>query len=43
MNKHVFCALINALIKVGLHNTQYVSVEEQLAIFMYLAVTGLPQ
>ena len=43
MNKHVFRALLRELIKYGLHDTRYVSAEEQLAIFLYLAVTGLPQ
>jgi hypothetical protein len=43
MNKHVFQVLLNELIKHGLHDTRHVSAEEQLAIFLYLAVTGLPQ
>ena len=43
MNKHVFQALLHELIRRGLHDTRHVSAEEQLAIFLYLAVTGLPQ
>jgi hypothetical protein len=43
MNKHVFWALLKELIKIGLHNTHYVTAEEQLAIFLYLVVTGLAQ
>jgi hypothetical protein len=43
MNKHVFRALLRELIRHGLHDTRHVSAEEQLAIFLYLAVTGLPQ
>lgn len=43
MNKHVFLQLLKELIAIGLHDTRYVSSEEQLAIFIYLAVTGLPQ
>jgi hypothetical protein len=43
MNKHVFKQLIQELIQVGLHDTRYVTSEEQLAIFLYLAVTGLAQ
>jgi hypothetical protein len=43
MNKHVFKQLVRELIQVGLHDTRYVTSEEQLAIFLYLAVTGLAQ
>jgi hypothetical protein len=43
MNKHVFAKLLEELIQVGLHDTRYVTAEEQLAIFLYLAVTGLAQ
>ena len=43
MHKHVFRELLRELIKVGLHDTRYVSSEEQLAIFLYLAVTGVAQ
>jgi hypothetical protein len=43
MNKHVFRALLRELIKVGLHDTRHVSSEEQLAIFLFLAVTGVAQ
>jgi hypothetical protein len=43
MHKHVFQELLRELIKVGLHDTRYVSSEKQLAIFLYLAVTGVAQ
>ena len=43
MNKHVFKQLLRELIQTGLHDTRYVTAEEQLAIFLYLAVTGLAQ
>ncbi|KIM78638.1 hypothetical protein PILCRDRAFT_11096 [Piloderma croceum F 1598] len=43
MHKHVFHQLLKELIAVGLHDTRYVSAEEQLAIFIHLAVTGAPQ
>ena len=43
MHKHVFRELLRELIKVGLHDTRYVSSEEQLGIFLYLAVTGVAQ
>jgi hypothetical protein len=41
MNKHVFKQLLWELIQTGLHDTRYVTAEEQLAIFLYLAVMGL--
>jgi hypothetical protein len=43
MNKHVFKQLLRELIQTGLHDTRYVTAEEQLAIFLYLAVMGLAQ
>lgn len=43
MNKHVFRQLLQELIEAGLHDTRYVTAEEQLAIFLHLAVTGLAQ
>jgi hypothetical protein len=43
MNKPVFKKLLGELIQAGLHDTRYVTSEEQLAIFLYLAVTGLAQ
>ena len=44
MNKHVFRALVSELgTTAGLYDTQWVSVEEQIAIFLYLAVTGVAQ
>ena len=44
MNKHVFCALVSELgTTAGLYDTRWVSAEEQIAIFLYLAVTGVAQ
>lgn len=43
MNKHVFRALLAELVLIGLHDTRWVSKEEQLAIFCHLAVTGSAQ
>lgn len=43
MHKHVFCALLAELFTIGLHDTRWVSAEEQLAIFMHLAVMGNAQ
>jgi hypothetical protein len=43
MNKHVFKQLLRELIQAGLHDTRYVTTKEQLAIFLYLLVTGLAQ
>jgi hypothetical protein len=43
MNKHIFKKLLQELIQVGLHDMRYVTSEEQLAIFLYLAVMGLAQ
>jgi hypothetical protein len=38
---HVFTLLINELRAMGLDNSKFVSLEEQLAIFLYACVTGL--
>ena len=43
INKHVFHTLLQELITVGLYDTRYVSSEEQLAIFLFLAVMGVAQ
>ena len=37
----VFAALISELREMGYINSKYVSLEEQLAIFLYASVTGL--
>ena len=37
----VFAALISELWRMGYGNSKYVSLEEQLAIFLYASVTGL--
>jgi hypothetical protein len=41
MRKHVFLALCFALQLCSLKATQEISVEEQVAIFLYMSVTGL--
>jgi hypothetical protein len=41
MHAHVFAALISELRSLGHKNSKFVSLEEQLAIFMYMSVTGL--
>jgi hypothetical protein len=38
---HVFSVLISDLRAAGYQNSKYVSLEEQLAIFLYACVTGL--
>jgi hypothetical protein len=38
---HVFDALVSELREMGCDNSRYVSLEEQLAIFLYCCVTGL--
>ena len=38
---HVFAKLISDLRELGYTNSRYVSLEEQLAIFLYACVTGL--
>lgn len=40
--RHTFLALITVLRALGYKNSRFVSLEEQLAIFLYMAVTGLP-
>jgi hypothetical protein len=40
MEMHVFLALLRELQGSGLQPTKHVSSEEQLAIFLYLCVTG---
>jgi hypothetical protein len=41
MHVHVFCNLVIALSKLsGLFRTKHVTLKEQLAIFLYAAVTG---
>ena len=41
MHQHVFAELISELREMGHTNSKYVSLEEQLAIFLYACVTGL--
>ena len=41
MHQHVFVELISELHEMGHTNSKYVSLEEQLAIFLYASVTGL--
>ena len=41
VHKEVFHALIRELQSMGDSNTKYVTLEEQLAIFLYTSVTGL--
>jgi hypothetical protein len=41
VHKHVFYALINTLKAAGCRRSKYVTLEEQLAIFLYTCVTGL--
>jgi hypothetical protein len=41
MHKHVFLALVSKLRDLGHTNSKYVSLEEQVAIFLYACVTGL--
>ena len=41
MHQHVFAELISELCEMGHTNSKYVSLEEQLAIFLYACVTGL--
>jgi hypothetical protein len=42
MNKHVFRALLSELRGMGHGDSKYITLEEQLAIFLYCCVTGLP-
>jgi hypothetical protein len=41
VSKHVFHQLIHELQSMGHTRSRYVSLEEQLAIFLYTSVTGL--
>jgi hypothetical protein len=41
VHKEVFHALIRELESMGYGGTRYVTLEEQLAIFLYMSVTGL--
>lgn len=41
MPKHVFIALISEVRDMGHNDSKYVSLEEQLAIFLYASITGL--
>ena len=41
MHGHVFAELISVLQRNGCKNSQFISLEEQLAIFLYMSVTGL--
>jgi hypothetical protein len=41
VSRDIFLELINELRRFGHGNSKYVSLEEQLAIFLYMSVTGL--
>jgi len=41
VDRHVFLELIQELRRLGHDRSKYVSLEEQLAIFLYMSVTGL--
>jgi hypothetical protein len=41
VNHHVFLELIRELRQLGHDRSKYVSLEEQLAIFLYISVTGM--
>jgi hypothetical protein len=41
VHKEVFLALVEELRLMGHGDTRYVTLEEQLAIFLYMSVTGL--
>jgi hypothetical protein len=41
VHRHVFLELIQELRQLGHDRSKYVSLEEQLAIFLYISVTGL--
>ena len=41
LHKEVFYALIEVLQLMGHGDTRYVALEEQLAIFLYMSITGL--
>jgi hypothetical protein len=42
VHHHIFAALISELREMGHGNSRHVSLEEQLSIFLYGCVTGLP-
>jgi len=42
VHRSTFIVLVKALQKLGLRSSHNVSIEEQLSIFLYTAVTGLP-
>ncbi len=41
VHRHVFLELVSVLCQMGHSNSRLVSLEEQLAIFLYTCVTGL--
>jgi hypothetical protein len=41
VHRHVFVELVNVLRQMGHSNSRFISLEEQLAIFLYMCVTGL--
>src|SRR5882762_7344743 len=41
VHRHIFYALIDELHEMGYTDSKYVTLEEQLAIFLYCSVTGL--
>ncbi|KAF8803199.1 hypothetical protein BYT27DRAFT_7110164 [Phlegmacium glaucopus] len=41
VHRHVFLELIQELQRLGHGRSKYLSLEEQLAIFLYIAVTGM--
>ena len=41
VHTHVFYALIDELCELGYSDSKFVTLEEQLAIFLYCSVTGL--
>lgn len=41
VSAEVFNSLLIYLREIGIHRSKHVSLEEQLAIFLYMAVTGL--
>ena len=43
VNKHVFCYLISYLQLIGINHSQNITLEKQLAIFLYRCVTGVLQ
>lgn len=41
MRKHVFLGLVSALRQCGLQDSRYIALEDKVAIFLYMSVTGL--